>query len=123
MWTRPDDSRRTSISCHEHTLVGRGEHLEGGLLGGEAGGQALRVDAGGRPAIGDLALREEPLEIALAVGGLERLGHVRHGHEIEAHPDRHDRNATPRRTAAASMSVRGGREWCAVVQGGLWNGP
>ena len=60
-WTRPDASPHLDV-LPRHTHVGGRQDLERRLLGREARRQPLRVDAGSRPAVGDLAFREQALQ-------------------------------------------------------------
>ena len=65
--THPALWRTTPIVCHGNASSGGAEHLQGGLLGGEAGGETLGDDALGGVAVAQLALGVDALEVAIAM--------------------------------------------------------
>src|SRR4051794_27066529 len=85
------------------TLVADRQNLERRLLCRKARGEPFWIDAGAGPAVLDLALGVDALEIALPMRRPQALLHRVHRHEVDAHADRHA--GQPRPTAGACQAI------------------
>ena len=88
-------------------VLARPQHLHRGLLDREARGQALGVHAGAGPALGQLSVGVDALEVALAVRA-DGFLHAGYRGQIDSHSDWHTRKG-PARTVVRTVRRAGER--------------
>ena len=88
-------------------VLARPQDLHRGLLGREARGEALGVDAGAGPALGELGVGVDALEVAVAVRA-DGFLHAGYGGQIDSHSDWHTRQGSAR-TVVRAVRLAGER--------------